>query len=430
MMRNYRSVRQIVNWRLCLGCGACAYICPERKIRLMDFVSEGIRPVVESEQCGSCKACLEVCPAFENQKRVNDFVPGTIPELIDSVGPVLELWEGHATDQDIRFRGASGGVLTALSLYCLEKEEMYGVLHIGMDSKDPTRNSTQISRTRSELLSNAGSRYAPASVCDGLGLVESAAGKCVVIGQPSEITAVRKACLIRPQLAGKIGVTLSFFCAGTPARAGLLDLLRRQNIDSKQVASLRYRGGGWPGLFSVTVKGSSTPAAELTYGESWGFMQAYRPLSTHLCPDGTGEDADISCGDPWYRDISGEEPGMSMVVVRTELGRQLIRQAVADGYLWLTRSEPSKLLKSQKNLIAKRGAVGGRIATMRLMGLPTPRLLGFNLLRNWLRLSLREKLRSTLGTVRRVLARGYYRQLRLSIAQGLEQPVPAPKENL
>jgi Coenzyme F420-reducing hydrogenase, beta subunit len=151
----------------------------------------------------------------------------------------------------------------------------------------------------------------------------------------------------------------------------------------------------------------------MTYAESWGFVQAYRQFSTHLCPDGSGEDADISCGDPWYREVKAGEPGSSLVVVRTERGRQLLRAAIEAGYLTLTPAEPWKLLNSQKNLMAKRGSVGGRIAILKMLGLPAPRLRGFSLFKNWRRLTIGGKMRSTLGTVRRVLKRRYFRPLRL-----------------
>ena len=402
-------VGQIADWRLCLGCGACAYVCPDHRIRLHDVLEEGIRPVVATGDCGSCTDCLQVCPAFENDHTGINRRPGLLPELIPACGPVLELWEGHAADEKIRYAGSSGGLITALSLYCLEREKMPGVLQEGMDPEDPTRNRTKMSRSRGELLSNTGSRYAPASACDRLDLIEQAPGKCVFVGQPSEVTALRKAQRLRPRLAEKTGLALSFFCAGSPARLGTLELLKSLGIDPGDVQDLRYRGNGWPGMFSVTLKGQSEPVRQISYQESWGFMQAYRPFSTHLCPDGMGEDADISCGDPWYREVGKGEAGSSLILVRTETGRNILRRAMAAGYVTLHRAEPWKLVQSQKNVIAKRGAIGGRVAILKLLGLPVPRLKGFALFRNWLRLSLEEKLRSTVGTLRRVLIRGYYR---------------------
>jgi coenzyme F420 hydrogenase subunit beta len=429
-MARIQNVQQIAERRMCLGCGACAYICSEKRIRLVDFVEEGIRPVVESDQCASCRECLDVCPGFENDHTEINRRTGILPELTEYCGPVLEIWEGHATDPEIRFKGSSGGVITALSLYCLEKEAMHGVLHIGMDPQDALRNRTKMSRTRSDLLSHTGSRYAPASACDSLGQVESAPAKCVFVGQPSEVTALRKAQSLRPALDKNIGLAISFFCAGSPSTKGTIELLKKMGIPLNAIEDLRYRGKGWPGMFAATLKGQTQPAAQMTYQESWAFVQAYRPFSTHVCPDGTGEDADISCGDPWYREIPKDEPGLSLVVVRTETGRRILRGAIEAGYLTLKPAEPWKLLASQKNLMAKRGAIGGRVAMLRMLGLPVTRLRGFSLFKNWRRLTFGEKLRSTLGTVRRIITRRFHRPLQLNAPESRPKPLPADARSL
>lgn len=406
------TVQEIADWRLCLGCGACAYICPQAGISLHNDLELGIRPIVETTDCASCTQCLDVCPAVANDHREINNRVGTIAELRAAFGPVIEVWEGHATDPDIRHRGSSGGVLTALSAFCLEREGMHGVLHIGMDPEDPTRNRTRLSQSRAELLAHTGSRYAPASVCDSLHLVEQSPGPCVIIGQPSEATALRKAERLRPLLASRTGLVLSFFCAGSPSSQGTLALLRSLSVKPEEVGDLRYRGNGWPGNFAVTLKGQSKPSREISYQESWGYVQAFRPFSTHLCPDGSGEDADISCGDPWYREVKAGEAGSSLVAVRTEKGRRILRAAIEAGYLSLTPLEPRRMIESQRNLVNKRGAIGGRIAMLRMLGLPAPRLRGFSLFQNWTALSLKEKLRSTVGTLRRVISRGYYRPVR------------------
>ena len=189
-MRKIKRLQDVVNWRLCLGCGACAYFCPERKIRMVDVVNEGLRPQAADGGIVDCRDCLDVCPAVGLDQSAAWKRPGVLPEALASFGPVLEIWEGHALDPEIRFKGSSGGALTALSLHGLENEGMAGVLHIGQDPDDAARNSTRLSRTRDELMVCTGSRYAPASVCERLDLVENAAGPCVVIGQPSEISAL------------------------------------------------------------------------------------------------------------------------------------------------------------------------------------------------------------------------------------------------
>ena len=411
-MRSIQNVTDVVDWRMCLGCGACAYICPDDRVQLRDFAEEGIRPVVEAGDCAGCSACVEVCPAVQS-----DFLSE------QEWGPIVEMWEGHASDAEVRFKGSSGGVLTAIGAYCVEVLGMAGVLHIGQDVEDPIRNRTRLSRNREELLAASGSRYSPASVCNGLGLVEEADAPCAVMGKPSEISAVAKARRLRPRLDERIGVTLSFFCAESPSTGGTAALLEKMGVASSSLSDLRYRGMGWPGHFAPTRRGDDRPCEKMTYQESWAFLQAHRPWSVQFWPDGSGELADISCGDPWYEKPDGRNPGSSLVVARTARGREIVQGAIDAGYLTLTPAERWKLDRSQDGLLRKKGAVWGRLLAMRLLGLPTPTFRGLRLFSLWWKLSPNEKLRSTLGTLRRCITRKLYQPLRLNLAASV--PVKA-----
>jgi len=424
-MGRIQQLSDVVDWRLCLGCGACAYICPEEKVSLLDFLDEGIRPVVRDMDCGGCRDCLEVCPGVESQLRLEPGgAEGFGPAFEREWGSIVAMWEGHATDPDLRLSGASGGALTALAAYCQEELGMYGTLEIGQHDEEPVRNRTRLSRTREELLAATGSRYSPASVCNGLDLVEQASAPCVVVGKPSEIAAVRNASRMRPTLAEKVGVTLSFFCAETPSTNGTMTLVREMGADPSDLSELRYRGFGWPGFFAPTQRGEQKPRATMTYRESWAFLQAFRPWVTQLWPDGTGEAADISCGDPWYEEPDGKNPGFSLVVARTERGREIVEGAIEAGYLQLSPAEAWKLERSQAGLATRRGAMWGRRWVSRVVGLPVTRLPGVDLRPNWRRLSFGEKLRATLGTLRRILVRGLLGPTRLDPKKA--RPVPAP----
>jgi len=393
---------------MCVGCGACVPACAEGRVRLVDVVDDGLRPLVDHpESCGSCRDCLRVCPGWEIDHRALRRAPGAERSLLRTCGPVLEVWEGYASDPDIRRQGSSGGMITALALHAVERGGMHGTLHIGADERRPLASRAHLSRTRGELLARAGSRYAPAAPCVGLTLIAEAPAPCVFAGKPCDVTGLARSIALRPGLGRKVGLTLSFFCAGTPATQGTLDLLARRGVNPESVGALRYRGDGWPGMFRADAAGDGAPLARLSYAESWGFLQAYRPYRCYLCPDGTGEDADIACGDPWYRAPREGEAGASLVLVRTERGRRALAAAREAGYVRAERAAPSLVTAAQRRLLEKRRALWGRLLTMRALGVPAPRLRGFSLFANWLGLPAREKLRSTAGAARRILSRGY-----------------------
>lgn len=405
MAGRIRTAGDAAAWRLCIGCGACAWACPEGNIQLIDVIDDGIRPKVDSKGCQSCGQCLEVCPGIGIERPLSGFPSDIFPDLLEDWGPVLEVWEGYATDSEIRFRGSSGGVATALSLYCLERQGMHGVLHIGADSAFPWRNKTSLSHDREDLVNKSGSRYAPASPCEGLGEIESSPSPCVFVGKPCDVVAVRKAQRKSEALNRNLGLAIAIFCAGTPSTRGTLEMLETMGIAPEDVEELRYRGNGWPGKAAVRSRKNPEKPVELTYPESWGgILQKRRPLRCHLCPDGCGEFADLSCADPWYREIPPDEPGRSMVLVRTQRGREILQGALREGYVFLERAEASIVPRSS-GLYERKRNLAGRILTLRLLGVPAPKFSGLFLWRGWARLPLSGKIRSILSTLKRILLR-------------------------
>jgi coenzyme F420 hydrogenase subunit beta len=406
----FKNIIDVARWRLCVGCGACASICPEDKIELVDIENDGIRPVlrmgVKENECDGCGECLDVCPGI-GACAGHPEEEGGISNIQKFWGNVLEIWEGYALDPEIRCKGSSGGICTALSVFCTDNEVAEGVLHTCGNSGESLRNTTVRSLSRKEMIDRTGSRYSPASPCDGLKIIEREEHPSVFIGKPCDLQGLRKTQNIRPVLAEKTALAIGFFCAGTPSTLGTLELLRTNGVNTEQVEDLRYRGIGWPGHTTVKMKSDGSVPMRLSYEQSWGFIQKYRPFRCYLCPDLTAEFADISVGDPWYRDPGDDDPGRSLILIRTGKGRKFFHQAMEKGYVSAERADPALLFRSQKNLLGKRQAIWGRLFAMKLMGVPRPEFSGFHLFNNWLDLSPGEKLKSVLGTVKRIVQRNY-----------------------
>lgn len=401
-------------WQLCCGCGACAALCPDQ-IEMIDTLEYGRRPRRIGGTTGnSMDEAMAVCPGIRLTRLPKPCDQIGNDQFYEVWGPVLGVWEGYAADSQIRFEGSSGGAATALALFGMERLGMHGTLHIRARDDVPYLNKTVFSVDRGELLAGAGSRYAPASPCDGLSQVESSSGPCVFIGKPCDVAAIHKAIELRPQLAEKIGLTIAFFCAGTPSTAGTLEMLRQMGVeDPASVESLRYRGRGWPGMATVAYRDheNALQRRELTYEQSWGdILQKYRQWRCYICPDHIGEYADIAVADAWHRSVRDHQPGRSVMIARTPRGKAILEQALEKGFLEAESVSPDILPLCRPGQAQYQGGLWARVQTLRMMGAPVPKYIGFGLFGLWRsKLSIGEKIHSILSTVKRFFVKTLYR---------------------
>lgn len=410
---------KIIRSNLCNGCGGCAALAPDH-IKMQETETEARRPKI----CGPLNKKLDEL-LVEHCPGANADLPATPASDITSAawGPILEIWEGYASDTDIRFKGSSGGAVTALALHSIEQAGFSGALHVKADTDNPILNKASISRNKTDLMVGSGSRYAPASVCDELHTIENQANKTTVIGKPCDIAGTEKIAASNAQIKEKIGLTISIFCAGSPSHHGTQQLLNK--LGAKQnntLQSLDYRGEGWPGNMRArwqTPEGD-TYSHETSYADGWGnILQKHRQWRCHTCADHTGEWADISVGDPWQNPPAAEEHGKSLIVVRTERGRRMLRAAMKAGYIIAKPQKPSVLFAAQPNLFATKGAVWGRSVALVLSGLKAPTFTRASF-QCWVKLPTKAKMQSILGTFKRILSKKLYQSSRPQFLNGNE----------
>ena len=398
-------MQEVVDAKLCSGCGACAYMQPT-EIRMQNVLDQGLRPVTieaPTRSTADTSEALKACPGIELHHSDLTGEESIVQDLVSAWGPVLSTWEGAASDDQVRFAGSSGGVASALAIYALERLDFRLVLHVEADPDAPHTNRTAVSRNRDEVLKRSGSRYAPASPCELLQVIEDAGGPCLFIGKPCDVAAAQKARKYRPRLDRNLALTVAFFCAGTPSTNGTLELLKSIGVpDVDDLVDVRYRGNGWPGDFVAKARTRDT-SYSCTYDQSWGeVLSKHVQWRCKLCLDHTGEFADIAVGDPWYRSVREGEMGSSLILARTGVGNRCVDTAIKDGVLTALRVDPQLLPRSQPNLLRTRGEVWGRMLGARLAGASTPEYRGLPSFGLWLsEVPLPRKFRSILGAMRR-----------------------------
>lgn len=295
----------------------------------MELSPEGwMRPVVGAGANARANAeaaqFREMCPG-----RRMHAVKRTDEKSDPTFGVYISAWRGRASDSSTRQAGSSAGVLTAMSAFLVDSGRVDAVRGAAMDAGRPSRTVPVRITSREEALAASGSRYAPVSTLVGV----NGDGSEAVVAKPCEVSALTA-------LYGREDrpIALSFFCAGTPSQAATLRLVEKLGVDPERVTRLRYRGEGWPGAFEVS-DGERSGAA--SYDDSWG-KHLGRDLQWRckICPDGTGEDADIAVGDYWKADDAGypvfdDADGESVVIARTTRGHELLMEAAEAGIVVL-----------------------------------------------------------------------------------------------
>jgi coenzyme F420 hydrogenase subunit beta len=406
MGRGITSLEDVVEWSLCVGCGACVYFCREHAIELVSYEKMGFRPrgYEMCDRCGEKAVCVELCPGKNVVSRTATR-SDLYKEGSQAIGGYIHIYEGFALNEKIRHTASSGGALSAIALYCLERGGMESVLHTGMDRERPWSCATRLSKGFDDVLENAGSRYCASAPCAELTTIAGLQGPTLFIGKPCDAEAVWYLRQRQKELDKRIGAVFSFFCAGTPSPRATIDLLHSMGLDPEDVENIRYRGLGWPGTFRAVPKRGGD-ARSLSYEKSWRYLQAYRPFRCHLCADGFGDDADLAFGDGWHRyDPDNENPGLSVIISRTEKGEDILEAAVREGFVAVTEIDAPSLIRSQR-LVEKRRELFGRILAMKMLLIPTPHYSGFYLFPLWKTVRFAKRIKTIASTLRRALTRG------------------------
>ncbi|RXZ72226.1 Coenzyme F420 hydrogenase/dehydrogenase, beta subunit C-terminal domain [Agromyces albus] len=393
-----RAVQRVVRAENCAGCGVCPLISDRLEMELSDdgFLRPSVRdtPTDRDDDAAEASLFAKVCPGMRLTAR-------RLPEQQQHpiLGRYVEAWQGWAVDEEIRRAGSSGGVLTALSDWLVSSGRAPAVRASGMGAERPTTTVSVRITTREEAIASAGSRYAPVSNARRDDEPDP------FVGKPCEVSAMHNLAT-QGGSGSEPPLLLSFFCAGTPSQKATDRLVEELGGHADRVSNLRYRGDGWPGSFKFST--SDGVVGEMSYQMSWGKRLGREvQLRCKICPDGTGEHADIAVGDYWDADENGfpmftEAFGNSVVIARTQRGAEILRAASEDGVIMLSSIDLDDVASVQPLQKLRRRTIGGRLVGRMIGGVRIPRYRGYGILHR-LATNLFDNVRAAAGTFARTV---------------------------
>lgn len=365
--------REVIEPGNCTHCGACVGLHPG----FLEFAETPRGPLprprrpLGTEEDRALALAWAVCPGRG--------VP--YPEIFAHLGreagswllgPYRGLWLGHAAEEAVRRRGASGGVISRVLIHLLESGRVDGAVVLRQGVPEPELASPVIATTREEVLAAAQSVYAVTPLLTLLPAMATFPGRLAFVGLPEQVTALRLLQAAGHPAAAKVDFVAGPYVGTNMYRGAVRAFLRSRGVaDDVAVTRLEWRAGEWPGHLRVeTADGRVHTAQKFYYNYLIPF---YVSRHCQLTPDFTNEATDLSVGDAWSPELESAGGGHSVIVARSERGVELLAEMEREGLLALAPIAFARAAAMHGHMLdfKKRGSFL-RLAAQRRRGLPVP----------------------------------------------------------
>lgn len=262
---------------------------------------------------------------------------------------------GWSNDSNIRHRATSGGVGSTLVKYGFEKGLITKALSFEFDSST-LRYSPVLVDSFAEYKITA-SIYQEMDMWTFYrkNLRHEVVGEGVVLlfCLPCQTKAIRAMASRNGVKVFLVGLT----CSSQQDFGATRYLLKRKGVSANEVASIKYRGDGWPSGVQITLASGGTlvvPNLDSIWTEIF-HSRLFSPKRCFRCQDTLNKAADISLADPWLPEyIRGETIGKTLVSINTDAGLSFALACLRDRYVTLEPLPFARIIASQQFTIDRK----------------------------------------------------------------------------
>lgn len=295
----------------CVGCAACAAICPRGCIS-MSYNTEGfLIPHIDITNCDHCNFCYSVC---------------SIEKYRVEVSPIVSFASWNL-NEDIRNKSSSGGIFTALANNVIKN----GGVVVGAAFCDNLVVRHIIVRDNIERF--RGSKYVqseiPVDIYYEMGKLLKKNISVLFSGTPCQVAAMRSFFREHDNL-----ICCDVACHGVPSPL----LLKKYIGDELNKISFRDKTTGWKNYSvykhfkngKIEIKPASTDPYMIAFLRDY----ALRPSCYDCKFKGKYRKGDLTLADFWGDNVyNSDDKGISLVIVNTEKGKSLLESCSKDIFL-------------------------------------------------------------------------------------------------
>ncbi|MGZ3218121.1 polysaccharide pyruvyl transferase family protein [Paracoccus sp. T5] len=322
----------------CTGCGLC--VSEAQGALKMVWTTDGfLEPRAVS---GPVPAhAVRVCPfnaAPEKAVEDEDALAGTFLRDTGKSDPRLGRFLGTYVGYSTGFRptSSSGGIATYVFDQLLRQghADWLFVVRKAGDGE----YAYQLFGRDDEIETTSKTRYFPVSLDQLFSAIEAVQGRVAISGVACFIKAIRLKQHYHPQLRDKIPFLSGIICGGLKSRFYTDFLAKSAGIEGVyrdpeyRVKSPERLSSDYSFAATEIADGQEHRVRMQKLGDMWG-TGLFKSRACDFCTDVMTELADISLGDAWLPEYKQDGMGNSVIVTRTPLADQIIREGIASGAL-------------------------------------------------------------------------------------------------
>jgi coenzyme F420-reducing hydrogenase beta subunit len=306
--------------------------------------------------------------------RAADKLSSGIPDettIQQYLGQFEACYLGYATQEELRIRAASGGLVSAVLIYLLERDIIQGALISRIVVRDDYIEAEPfIAKSREEVLSGQSSIYMDFPLMRKFRrLADEAESHLAVVALPCHLQRLRRWQARDPALAEKIRLRIGLVCGRSSSKELLLKVLNQKGIREQDVAAMLFRQGHWRGQMRLRLRSGqevSFPFQDFSIYRNLHFDCEMKCL---YCEDPIGGYADLTCGDAWLPELKRHPVKHSIAIARSPEAAAWIDQMIREGHLTMQQVPPEIFFRAQRRgLIPKKRGKAAKAHLSRLFG--------------------------------------------------------------
>jgi coenzyme F420-reducing hydrogenase beta subunit len=304
--------------------------------------------------------------------RATDKVFGVPDEttLRRHLGQLEACYLGYASQEELRIRAASGGLVSALLIYLLERDVIQGALISRIVIQDGRIEAEPfIAQNRQEILTGQSSIYMEFPLMRELRRLAEVEGHLAVVALPCHFQRLCRWEARDPALAEKIRLRIGLVCGRSSSKRLLLQVLKQKGIQEQNIADMRFRQGHWRGQMKLRLQNGQEvvfPFQDFSLYRNLHFECEMKCLH---CQDPLGDHADLACGDAWLPELKQHPVKHSIAIARTQEAVAWIEQMIQEGYLTMQVVPLETVFRAQRRgLIPMKRGKAAKARLSRLFG--------------------------------------------------------------